>query len=62
VLAVLIVWAHRGLPTFWPALVLNGLMLVSVPPAGNHYLTDMIGGATVVALAIAATSRVAFAR
>jgi hypothetical protein len=62
VLAVLIVWAHRGLPTFWPALVVNGLMLVSVPPAGNHYLTDMIGGAAVVALAIAATSRVAFAR
>lgn len=55
VLAVLLVHAHRGLR--WsrlPFAALNGLMLLSVPSEGGHYLADMAAGALVAALTLAA--------
>ena len=57
VLALLIVWAHRGLASFWPVAVLNGLMLLSLPAMGNHYMSDMIAGAAVAVLSLAATGQ-----
>jgi hypothetical protein len=56
VLAIVIAWAHRGLRTFRPAMLVNGVMLVSIPSVGNHYLTDMIGGLAVALVSIAATN------
>jgi membrane-associated phospholipid phosphatase len=40
-------------PLFWPLLVLDGTMLVSTVPSGNHYLSDVLGGVLVAVLAIA---------
>ena len=37
---------------FWPAVVLNLLMLISAIPSGNHYLADVLGGAGVAAVSI----------
>jgi membrane-associated phospholipid phosphatase len=37
---------------FWPIVVLDGLMMVSAVPSGNHYLSDVVGGIAVAALAI----------
>jgi hypothetical protein len=62
VLALIFMHAHRGLrASFIPFVLLNGLMLVSTPSHGGHYLTDMIGGA-VVALASIALVRQVMAR
>ncbi len=52
VLAVLIIWSHRRLATFWPMMVINLAMLVSVPSVGNHYLTDLLGGFAAVCASI----------
>ena len=59
VLAVLIAWAHRNLPTFWPVACVNALMLLAVPTVGNHYLADVLGGAAVSVVSIAAVGRLA---
>ena len=56
VLAVLLTYAHRRSKLLIPIAAINGVMLLSIPPFGGHYLTDMIGGAIVALLAIAATS------
>jgi hypothetical protein len=46
--AVLLILAHRGLRwTFWPVLVMNLLMLGSIPVDGDHYLVDVIAGISV---------------
>jgi membrane-associated phospholipid phosphatase len=39
-------------PLFWPLLVLDGAMLLSAVPSGNHYLGDVFGGIAVAVLAI----------
>lgn len=53
VLALIFMHAHRGLrATFVPFVVLNGLMLLSTPSHGGHYLADMIGGAVVALMSI----------
>jgi membrane-associated phospholipid phosphatase len=44
-------------PLFWPLVGLDGLMLVSAVPSGNHYLTDVLGGVVVAVLAIACGGR-----
>ena len=55
VAAVLLVYSHRPpVPSFSVILVLNLLMLLSVPAAGQHYLVDMISGAAVAAISIVA--------
>lgn len=52
-LAILFIYAHRGIRWFWlPITLLNLLMLLSIPVEGGHYLTDMLGGAVVAFCAI----------
>jgi hypothetical protein len=55
-LAMLFTYAHRRSPTFLPMAVFNGLMLLSIPSEGGHYLVDIIGGVVVGGVAILATS------
>ena len=51
VLALLLIHAHRGQPTFVAVIVVNALMLLAIPSEGLHYLADMIaGGAVAVAV------------
>jgi membrane-associated phospholipid phosphatase len=38
---------------FWPVAVLDGMMLLSAVPSGNHYFVDVIAGCTVAVGAIA---------
>ena len=53
-IAVLVPFTLRwNRPLFWPLVVLDGAMLVSAVPSGNHYLTDVLGGVAVAMLAIA---------
>jgi len=56
VLAVLLTYAHRHSALLGPAALVNGVMLFSIPRFGGHYLVDMIAGAAVALLAIAATA------
>ena len=55
-LAVLLTHAHRGGVLFCPVAALNAVMLVSVPSEGGHYLSDVLAGAAIAVMAIAATS------
>lgn len=51
-LAVLLAAAHRGIRWSFPLIgCLNLLMLVSIAPIGGHYLTDILGGIVVAAIA-----------
>jgi hypothetical protein len=53
--AILLIYAHRRpLPSFRPTLILNLLMFLSIPFAGQHYLVDMISGLVVAGASIAA--------
>lgn len=55
VAAILLVYSHRPpLRSFRAVLILNMLMLVSIPSEGQHYLVDIISGAIVAAISIAA--------
>ena len=48
VVALLIPYALRHQPyLFWPAVMLNALVIVSTLPVGGHYLADVFGGAGV---------------
>jgi membrane-associated phospholipid phosphatase len=49
--AVLYIIAHRKLASFLPVLILNFFMLTAVPNFGDHYLSDMIAGASIALLA-----------
>src|SRR5947207_336181 len=63
VLAILIIYAYRGCGRlFTLVLALNGLMLLSLPSEGGHYVIDVIAGAAVVAVTIAITSAAARTR
>jgi PAP2 superfamily len=54
VAAILLMYAHRPtLPSFPVMLILNLMMLLSVPAAGQHYLVDIISGAIVAFISIA---------
>jgi len=53
VLALLFTYAYRGTgPIGWAIAGLNGLMLLSIPPVGGHYLVDMIGGGAIALLVV----------
>jgi membrane-associated phospholipid phosphatase len=54
VLYILAAWPIARLR--WPVLIVNLLMLASIPVEGTHYLTDMIAGALVGASAYATMS------
>jgi hypothetical protein len=54
VAALLLIHVHRCRRwLFVASVMLNGLMLISVPPMGSHYLVDVLAGAVVAGLAIA---------
>jgi hypothetical protein len=54
VMAIILIYVHRPpARSFRVVVALSGLMLLSVPSAGNHYLVDMIAGAAVAAGSIA---------
>ncbi len=51
-LAVLFAAAFWPVPWLrWIAIVLNSLMMVSIPVEGSHYLVDMLSGGAVAAVA-----------
>ena len=54
VMAVVFSYSHRGLKTFLPFCILNALMLLGTPDFGDHYLSDMIGGAVIAVVVILA--------
>jgi hypothetical protein len=55
IVAVLLIYAHRRQRWLLRcSLALNGLMLLSVPPVGGHYLIDLLAGAAVAGVLIAA--------
>jgi membrane-associated phospholipid phosphatase len=56
VVTLLVPWALRRTPAFWPALALNALMLASTITEGGHYLVDLIAGAVVTVFAVACAS------
>jgi hypothetical protein len=63
VLAILIIYAYRGCGrVFTLALVLNGVMLLSLPSEGGHYLIDLIAGGAIAVFTIAITSAAARTR
>lgn len=58
-LAILFPYVLRGSRRVFPgAALLNGLMLLSIPSEGGHYLVDVIAGALVAAFAIWAAVRI----
>jgi hypothetical protein len=59
VVAVIVPFTLRwNRPLFWPLVVLDGAMLLSAVPSGNHYLPDVLGGVMVAVVAIACGGRV----
>jgi hypothetical protein len=63
VAAILLMYSHRPpVPSFRVALILNLLMLLSVPSEGQHYLVDIISGTIVAAISIAAVRLVMCSR
>lgn len=53
VLAIIMTYALRGSRwTLIPAIIINGLMLVSTIPHGGHHLIDLIAGSAIAACAI----------
>ena len=63
VLAILIVYAYRGCGRlFTLVLLLNGVMLLSLPSEGGHYLIDLIAGGAIAAVTIAIISAAARTR
>ena len=56
VLAILVIYAHRGLRwSLPPVFAINCLVLLSIPSEGGHYLTDMLAGAGVAVLTMGIT-------
>ena len=62
VLAVLLVWAHRRSGLLFPVMLVDTIMVLSIPSFGPHYLVDLIAGAAVAGLAIMTTAVTAPAR
>ena len=57
-IAIIFIYVHRPPSrSFVPVAILNGLMLMGIPSEGHHYLVDMISGAAVAAVCIAAVRR-----
>ncbi len=54
VLAILFAYAHRGRWSFPIFLLINCLMIASIPSEGGHYLSDVLAGAGLAVVAIAA--------
>jgi membrane-associated phospholipid phosphatase len=55
--ALIFIWTLRKQRYLaWPALMLNGALIVATPIDGAHYAIDVAGGAVVAALALGATA------
>jgi hypothetical protein len=54
VLAILFAYAHRGRWSFPIFLLINCLMIASIPSEGGHYFSDVLAGAGLAVVAIAA--------
>jgi hypothetical protein len=54
VLAILFAYAHRGRWSFPIFLIINCLMIASIPSEGGHYLSDVLGGIGLGVVAIVA--------
>jgi membrane-associated phospholipid phosphatase len=54
-LAVLFIYIARGRKWFLPVLILNLLMIASVPTEGAHYGVDVVSGLAVALMALATT-------
>jgi len=51
--AVLLAWAASSMRAIrWPAILLNGAMLISAVPIGGHYLIDIAAGCVVAVIGI----------
>ena len=51
--AVLLAWAASSMRAIrWPAILLNGAMLMSAIPIGGHYLIDIVAGCVVAVIGI----------
>jgi hypothetical protein len=58
--AVVLIAAFWPVPALrWAGIAGNGLMLIATPIEGGHYLSDIIAGLAVAALAVLATRRLA---
>jgi hypothetical protein len=58
VMALVVVWYSRYLPRlWWPAVVLNLVVLVATPIQGGHHVVDVFGGICVLILSICLTER-----
>ena len=58
--AVLLGWGFRRVPVIgWAFVVLDALMLATIPFVGSHYFVDVLGGVAVAVLAIAMTRQAA---
>jgi membrane-associated phospholipid phosphatase len=51
--ALMVIWSLRQHPlAFWPALVVNALLIVSTVATGAHYLIDLIGTSLLAAVSL----------
>jgi membrane-associated phospholipid phosphatase len=58
-MGLMAVYCFRGMPRlFWPVLVFNLLVAVSIVPIGGHYFIDLLGGGATFALAAMAASAI----
>ncbi|TPK70299.1 phosphatase PAP2 family protein [Mesorhizobium sp. B2-4-15] len=58
-LGIVITYALRRTPFFFPVAIVNALMIVSTVPEGGHYLVDVIAGGLVAVAAIVGVRRLA---
>jgi membrane-associated phospholipid phosphatase len=59
-IAIFVTWYARNIRFLrWPVLILNSLVVLSIPIQGGHHIIDILGGAVVAAISIALTSLIA---
>jgi hypothetical protein len=55
--ALLVVWTLRGTWLFWPAVLVDGVLVAATVLLGLHYTVDVLGGIGAVALIVWVTER-----
>lgn len=57
-IAIILIWVSRGIIwLFWPTLIINIGVLISIPSEGGHYLIDILAGALIAISAILLVAR-----
>lgn len=56
-MAILVIWFARGMWVFWPALVVNLLMIPATLTHGGHHAIDLPGGVLLFALSLGLATR-----